>query len=71
MPGGPGHWGGNHCPRHWTLYDEKPPGTRQEIGLELERVEYQPNPIFWVWTCHSWLGARFPGAAGPTARSPR
>jgi SAM-dependent methyltransferase len=53
------HWGGNHFPRHWTLYDER---TLRElatgIGLDLERVEYQPNPIFWVWTCHSWLRDR-------------
>ena len=51
-----GHWGGNHFPRHWTLYDE---GTMRDLAefadLRLERVEYQPNPIFWVWSCHSWL----------------
>jgi SAM-dependent methyltransferase len=55
------HWGGNHFPRHWTLYDER---TMAElgaaVGLEVERVEYQPNPVFWVWTCHSWLKSRFP-----------
>jgi SAM-dependent methyltransferase len=54
-----GHWGGNHFPRHWTLFD---PRTLEELaratGLELERVEFQPNPIFWVWTCHSWLRER-------------
>ena len=56
-----GHWGGNHFPRHWTLYDERTLGELAGgIGLELERVEYQPNPIFWVWTCHSWLAARLP-----------
>jgi 2-polyprenyl-3-methyl-5-hydroxy-6-metoxy-1,4-benzoquinol methylase len=56
-----GHWGGNHFPRHWTLYDE--PSLRSlaaAVGLTLERVEYQPNPIFWVWSCHSWLRDRFP-----------
>ena len=61
-----GHWGGNHWPRHWTLYDER---TLRDlaagIGLEVDRVEYQSNPIFWVWTCHSWLRERFPGAAWP------
>lgn len=55
-----GHWGGNHFPRHWTLYDSRTLAElASTIGLELERVEYQPNPIFWVWTCHSWLAARF------------
>jgi SAM-dependent methyltransferase len=61
-----GHWGGNHWPRHWTLYDERTLGAlAQQVGLQLERVEYQPNPIFWVWTCHSWLRDRFPGARWP------
>jgi SAM-dependent methyltransferase len=55
-----GHWGGNHFPRHWTLYDEGTLGRlASSIGLSMERVDYQPNPIFWVWTCHSWLAARF------------
>ena len=61
-----GHWGGNHFPRHWTLYDEA--GLERlahHIGLELERVEYQANPVFWVWTCHSWLKARFPRSRWP------
>ena len=61
-----GHWGGNHFPRHWTLYDEETLGAlARPVGLELERVEYQPNPIFWVWTCHSWLRARFPRRRWP------
>ena len=61
-----GHWGGNHFPRHWTLYDEPTLGALAEtVGLELERVEYQPNPIFWAWTCHSWLAARFPDSRWP------
>jgi SAM-dependent methyltransferase len=60
------HWGGNHFPRHWTLYDEGTlRGLGEDVGLELERTEYQPNPIFWVWTCHSWLRARFPGRRWP------
>jgi SAM-dependent methyltransferase len=66
-----GHWGGNHFPRHWTLYDER---TLRElataVGLDSERVEYQPNPIFWVWTCHSWLRARFPTRRWPDRAFP-
>lgn len=61
-----GHWGGNHFPRHWTLYDERTLRTLAEsVGLRLERIEYQANPIFWVWTCHSWLRARFPRSDWP------
>ena len=61
-----GNWGGNHFPRHWTLYDERTLNALAEsIGLELERVEYQPNPIFGVWTCHSWLKQRFPNSRWP------
>ena len=37
----------------------------RDVGLEPERVEYQPNPIFWVWSLHSWLTARFPEAGWP------
>jgi SAM-dependent methyltransferase len=55
------NWGGNHFPRHWTLYDERTLGwLAREVGLEVDRIEYQPNPIFWVWTCHSWFRHRFP-----------
>ena len=61
-----GHWGGNHFPRHWTLYDETTlKRLAGAVGLTLERVEYQPNPIFWVWTFHSWLRDRFPRARWP------
>jgi SAM-dependent methyltransferase len=61
-----GHWGGNHFPRHWTLYDPDTLGKLAgSIGLHVERVEYQPNPIFWVWTCHSWLKSRFPTSGWP------
>lgn len=60
------YWGGNHFPRHWTLYDEKTIGRLAgDIGLELERVEYQVNPVFWNWTCHAYLKRRFPKAAWP------
>ena len=61
-----GHWGGNHFPRHWTLYDERSlAALATGTGLALERVEYQPNPIFWVWSCHSWLRDRFPRSRWP------
>jgi len=61
-----GHWGGNHFPRHWTLYDAQTlKAVARDVGLETERVEYQPNPIFWVWSLHSWLTARFPEAGWP------
>ena len=61
-----GNWGGNHWPRHWTLYDERTLGAlAAAVGLEMERVEYQPNPIFWVWSLHSWLRERFPGRRWP------
>lgn len=61
-----GHWGGNHWPRHWTLYDE---ATLRDLaastGLELDFADYQPNPIFWVWSLHSRLAARFPRSRWP------
>ena len=61
-----GLWGGNHFPRHWTLYDEATLGALAEaVGLEFERVEYQPNPIFWVWTAHAWLKSRLPASRWP------
>jgi 2-polyprenyl-3-methyl-5-hydroxy-6-metoxy-1,4-benzoquinol methylase len=61
-----GHWGGNHFPRHWTLYDESTLAAMAEgVGLDVDRVEYQPNPIFWLWTCHSWARARFPNRRWP------
>lgn len=66
-----GRWGGNHFPRHWTLYD---PATidalARSIGLEVVRVEYQPNPIFWVWTCHAALRTRFPARRWPDVAFP-
>lgn len=66
-----GHWGGNHFPRHWTLYDERTLRTlATSAGLNFERVEYQPNPIFWVWSCHSWLRARFPTRGWPNRAFP-
>lgn len=61
-----GNWGGNHFPRHWTLYDARTlDGVARLTGLELERVGYDVNPVFWVWTCHSWLKDRFPNSSWP------
>jgi SAM-dependent methyltransferase len=54
------HWGGNHFPRHWTLYDDRSMEVlAAHVGLRQERVEYQVNPVFWVWSFHSWLRGRF------------
>jgi 2-polyprenyl-3-methyl-5-hydroxy-6-metoxy-1,4-benzoquinol methylase len=61
-----GEWGGNHFPRHWALYDERTVRWLADaVGLLVERIEYQPNPIFWIWSCHAWLRARFPGRRWP------
>ncbi len=61
-----GHWGGNHFPRHWTLYDERSArDLAARVGLELERIDYQPNPIFRVWSAHSRLRDRYPSRAWP------
>jgi 2-polyprenyl-3-methyl-5-hydroxy-6-metoxy-1,4-benzoquinol methylase len=66
-----GNWGGNHFPRHWTLYDERTlKALADSVGLAVERVEYQPNPIFWVWSSHSWLRSRFPRARFPDRAFP-
>jgi hypothetical protein len=65
------HWGGNHFPRHWTLYDERTlRALAAVVGLEVDRVEYQPNPIFWIWSCHSWLRSRLPGRHWPDRAFP-
>lgn len=65
------HWGGNHFPRHWTLYDaDTLKSLAGSVGLGLERVEYQPNPIFWVWSCHSLARSRFPSASWPDRAFP-
>lgn len=61
-----GHWGGNHFPRHWTLYDARSVETLASlVGLTVERIEYQPNPIFWVWSFHSRLKSKFPNRTWP------
>jgi SAM-dependent methyltransferase len=52
-------WGGWHFPRHWTLYDPKSAERLAgEVGLTLESIDYEVNPVFWNWTCHAWLRER-------------
>ena len=59
-------WGGNHFPRHWTLYDAASiTALMDKVGLEVVGVVYEANPVFWVWSFHSWLRNRFPKAAWP------
>ena len=59
-------WGGNHFPRHWTLYDAKTlSDLAASVGLEVVHVDYELNPVFWNWTMHSWLKQRFPEASWP------
>lgn len=50
------HWGAYHFPRHWNLYDKETfRALAEKTGFEVERVEYMPSAIFWVWTVHSML----------------
>jgi 2-polyprenyl-3-methyl-5-hydroxy-6-metoxy-1,4-benzoquinol methylase len=59
-------WGGNHFPRHWTFYDARSMARLAEnVGLRQERVEYQTNPVFWNWSFHAWLSAKFPKRRWP------
>lgn len=52
-------WGGWHFPRHWTLYDPKTAEQlAEQVGLTVEQVGYEVNPVFWNWTCHAWLRER-------------
>ncbi|HVT65509.1 MAG TPA: class I SAM-dependent methyltransferase [Mycobacteriales bacterium] len=52
-------WGGWHFPRHWTLYDpESAQRLAQQIGLNVEQISYEVNPVFWNWTFHAWLRDR-------------
>lgn len=52
-------WGGWHFPRHWTLYDPKSAERlAAEVGLTLESIDYEVNPVFWNWTGHAWLRER-------------
>lgn len=60
------NWGGCHFPRHWTFYDADTLGrVVDRLGLRVRRVDYDPNPYFWVWTAHSLLRRRNPGATWP------
>ena len=60
------HWGGCHFPRHWVFYDADSIGRlSRSVGLTVEHVEYQPNPVFWIWTLHSLLRHRFPRSQLP------
>lgn len=56
------YWGGYHFPRHWTFYTpETLTDTLTQAGLEVLKVRFHPNPVFWVWTMHHWLKEkRFP-----------
>lgn len=59
-------WGGNHFPRHWTFYDPASIGVLAEkVGLRPERIDYELNPIFWVWSAHAWSQRRHPQARWP------
>jgi 2-polyprenyl-3-methyl-5-hydroxy-6-metoxy-1,4-benzoquinol methylase len=57
-------WGGWHFPRHWTLYDATTAAQlADQVGLCVEQVVYEVNPVFWNWTCHAWLRERRGAAA--------
>jgi 2-polyprenyl-3-methyl-5-hydroxy-6-metoxy-1,4-benzoquinol methylase len=52
-------WGGWHFPRHWTLYDPaSAERLAKEIGLTVEQITYEVNPVFWNWTFHARLRER-------------
>jgi 2-polyprenyl-3-methyl-5-hydroxy-6-metoxy-1,4-benzoquinol methylase len=52
-------WGGWHFPRHWTLYDPTTAALlADQVGLSVENIGYEVNPVFWNWTCHAWLRER-------------
>jgi 2-polyprenyl-3-methyl-5-hydroxy-6-metoxy-1,4-benzoquinol methylase len=52
-------WGGWHFPRHWTLYDrQSAERLAEQVGLHVESISYEVNPVFWNWTCHAWLRER-------------
>ena len=53
------NWGGCHFPRHWTFYDAATiTALAESVGFEVVRVEYEVNPVFWVWSFHSLLHDR-------------
>jgi 2-polyprenyl-3-methyl-5-hydroxy-6-metoxy-1,4-benzoquinol methylase len=54
-----GNWGGCHFPRHWTFYDATTiDSLATSVGFQVVRVEYDVNPVFWVWSFHSLLRDR-------------
>jgi len=53
------NWGGCHFPRHWTFYDAATiTALAESVGFEVVGVEYEVNPVFWVWSFHSLLHDR-------------
>jgi SAM-dependent methyltransferase len=53
------NWGGCHFPRHWTFYDAATiEALARSVGFDVVRVEYEVNPVFWVWSFHSLLRDR-------------
>jgi 2-polyprenyl-3-methyl-5-hydroxy-6-metoxy-1,4-benzoquinol methylase len=58
------YWGGWHFPRHWTMYSAHTAGQLAEaVGLTVENVVYEVNPVFWNWSFHAWLTERRPELA--------
>jgi hypothetical protein len=38
------------------MYDPKTAEhLAEQVGLRVEQVGYEVNPVFWNWTCHAWL----------------
>ena len=53
------YWGGYHFPRHWTLYTPETFSTSlNEVGFEIIKVRFFPNPVFWVWTLHHFFSEK-------------
>jgi 2-polyprenyl-3-methyl-5-hydroxy-6-metoxy-1,4-benzoquinol methylase len=53
------HWGAYHFPRHFNLYDAKTfSALAEKAGFTVERIDYLPSAVFWVWSLHSLLFAR-------------
>lgn len=57
-------WGAYHFPRHFNLYDAKTfRALAKKADLDVMRVEYLPSAVFWIWTMHSMMWARWPKLA--------
>lgn len=57
------HWGAYHFPRHWFFFSrETLTKLAHSAGFEPVFVDFVPNAIFWFWTFHSMLLAKFPGS---------